>query len=391
MLASKPSSAGRRNELDWLRVLAFGLLIFYHTGMFFVSWEWHIKNNLLSEAMEWPMQFMSQWRMSLLFMISGAAVYFMLPRQSAAAFAGNRVKRILLPLVAGMLLVVPPQIYFERLTQGHSFSYLQFYPTIFDFNPYPAGNFSWHHLWYLVYIFVYSLICLPVFKYLQSDSGKAWAAKTAALLSRPVVLLLIPGLWLGIGDALLRPHWDTTNDLIHDWASHFQYLTLFLIGFLCVTQQTFAEAVRRCRYVSLGLGTVSIVLLFRYWLNWHDLPPAEMTLYWLLKSFNRWWWLLTLLGFARHHLNFSNRGLSYANEAVYPFYILHQTVIICIAYPMINWSLPVGVKFLIISLGTVLICWLLYEGIIRRTGLLRPLFGLKEVSQKQPEKARQAV
>ncbi|WP_353722397.1 acyltransferase family protein [Dyadobacter sp. 676] len=113
----------RRYDLDWLRVIAFGILIFYHVGMFFNYWEWHVKNNVLTHAVEWPMRFSSQWRMSLLFMISGAGVYFALGNRGAAAFLGERFVRIFVPLAFGMFVIVPPQIFFERLTQGQTYDY----------------------------------------------------------------------------------------------------------------------------------------------------------------------------------------------------------------------------------------------------------------------------
>jgi cbb3-type cytochrome oxidase subunit 3 len=387
-MAANPTLSSRRYDLDWLRILAFGLLIFYHTGMFFVEWEWHIKNNVISEALEWPMRFMSQWRMPLLFMISGAACYFALRRRRAGSFARERFLRIFLPLVFGILVIVPPQIYFERLTQGHTYSYLQFYPSAFNpLKPYPEGNFSWHHLWYLAYIFVYSLVCLPLFRYWLTGKGKDQMEHITAFFARPGMVFL-PALWLLAGDLVLREYWpEDTHALVDDWANHFKSLSLFLIGFLLVAQGSFIDVVARQRRVSLSVGLVTATVLYaRYWVHWPEgISEAEVTLFRCLAFLNGWSWLLTILGFARTYLNFSNTRLRYANEAVYPFYILHQTVIICLAYPMINWALPVGVKFLLISLGAFGVCWLLYEGVIRRVWFLRPLFGLKAKAKDQTE------
>jgi cbb3-type cytochrome oxidase subunit 3 len=392
MLAST-ASPERRYDLDWLRVLAFGLLIFYHTGMFFVEWEWHIKNNVISEPMEWPMRFVSQWRMPLLFMISGAAVYFALRRRSAGSFAGERFARILLPLAFGMFVVVPPQIYFERLTQGQTYNYLGFYPTVFRFEPYPAGSFSWHHLWYLAYIFVYSLVCLPLFRYLLSERGRPRLQRLTAFFSKPGMVFL-PALWLLAGDLVLREYFpEDTHALVDDWANHFKSLSLFLIGFVLVAHTPFIDVVARQRRVSLGIGLVTATALYaRYWVHWPEgISEAEVISFRCLSFLNGWSWLLTILGFARTYLNFTNPALRYANEAVYPFYILHQTVIIIIAYPMINWQLPVLAKFLLISGGTFAVCWLLYEGLIRRIAFLRPLFGLKASKNDKPEALRQRL
>ncbi len=393
MAAPNYSLSSRRYDLDWLRVLAFGLLIFYHTGMFFVEWEWHIKNNVISEAMEGPMRFVSQWRMPLLFMISGAAVYFALQRRSAGSFAGERVQRILLPLAFGMFVVVPPQIYFERLTQGNAYSYVGFYPSVFEFQPYPEGSFSWHHLWYLAYIFVYSLVCLPLFRYWLSEKGRPQLLRFAAFFAKPGWVFL-PALWLLGGDLILREYFpEDTHALLDDWANHFKSLSLFVIGFGLVAQQSFIDAVAQQRRVSLGIGLVTATVLYaRYWVQWpEDISEAEVILFRCLSYLNGWSWLLTILGFARTYLNFTSPALRYATEAVYPFYILHQTVIICLAYPMIEWALPVGVKFVVISLGTFGVCWLLYEGLIRRIAFLWPLFGLKASKNDKLEALRQRL
>ncbi|MDQ1086206.1 acyltransferase family protein [Siphonobacter sp. SORGH_AS_1065] len=127
----------RRYDLDWLRVLAFLLLIFFHTGMFFNYWGWHVKNNVQTHWVEYPMMFTSAWRMALLFMISGMGVYWALGQRSAGSFLGERTKRIFIPLVFGMFFIIPPQIFFERISNGATYSFLEFYPSTFEFLPYP--------------------------------------------------------------------------------------------------------------------------------------------------------------------------------------------------------------------------------------------------------------
>jgi hypothetical protein len=327
--------------------------------------------------MEWPMRFLSQWRMPLLFMISGAGVYFALGRRSGGAFLAERTKRILLPLIFGMFVIVPPQIYYERLTQGATFTYLEFYRTVFNFIPYPEGSFSWHHLWYLAYIFTYSLICLPLFLYLRREKGKKTLQSLTQLISAKagIYLLMIP---LFISEASLRPFWPTNQNLIADWANFTLSLLLFIYGFIICSNEKIRQRIEDQRYFSLGIATVAFtVLVIYYWIQWPDPSPAGMVLYRALTVVNGWCWLMAIFGFARKHLNFSNSFLRYANEAVYPFYILHQTIIICIAYYMINWQMSIALKFAIISVSMFLLTWFLYECIIRRVNFLRVLFGLK--------------
>jgi hypothetical protein len=375
--------APRKYDLDWLRVLAFTLLIFYHTGMFFVSWGWHIKNNEVSQAMEWPMRFLSQWRMPLLFMISGAGVYFALGRRSGGTFLAERTKRILLPLIFGMFVIVPPQIYYERLTQGATFSYLEFYQTVFEFRPYPEGSFSWHHLWYLAYIFTYSLICLPLFLYMKSEKGKKVLLKITQFISAKagIYLLMTP---LIISEASLRPFWPTNQNLIADWANFTLSLLLFIYGFIICSNEKIRQRVEELRFLSLSIALVAFtVLCSYYWIQWPNPSAAGMVLYWTITVTNGWCWLMTIFGFARKYLNFTNTFLRYANEAVYPFYILHQTIIICIAYYMINWQMSIALKFFIISSSMFLLTWFLYECIIRRVNVLRILFGMKRKAKSK--------
>jgi hypothetical protein len=108
----------RRHDLDWLRVIVFGLLIFYHVGMFFVPWGFHIKNDIIYSEIRWPMLFVNQWRLPILFVISGMGTYYALSKRSGGQFAKERIQRLLLPLVVGIVLIVPPQVYFERLDRG---------------------------------------------------------------------------------------------------------------------------------------------------------------------------------------------------------------------------------------------------------------------------------
>lgn len=361
----------RRYEFDWLRVLAFALLIFYHTGMFFVSWEWHVKNRQLSQAIEWPMLFLSQWRMALIFLVSGVGVYFALGYRSVGTFAKDRLKRILVPLLVGMLLVVPPQVYIERLTQGYAGSYFSFFPSIFDLEPYPKGNFSWHHLWYLAYIFVYSLLFLPLLAYLRRTAIRMAKAKGW-------MLLLFPALWLCLGAVLLNERFPATHALVDDWANHFLYVTMFLVGFLLMKAPFLQELVRQARWHSLVLGLTTVTVLYTsYWLTDKELTGISLKLYFLVKSSNRWFWLMAILGFAMQHLNFRSRYLQQANEMVYPFYILHQTVIVALGYFLHDFPLALSTKFCIISFGTFLFCFGVVRYLIMQVNWLRIPFGLK--------------
>lgn len=374
----------RRFDLDWLRVLAFSLLIFYHVGMFFNYWGWHVKNNILIHSVEWPMRFSSQWRMALLFMISGAGVYLALQQRSPGAFLKERFIRIFIPLFFGMLFIVPPQIYFERLIQGENYNYIDFSKTVFDFIPYPKGNFSWHHLWYLAYIFVYSVLALPLFLFIKhARKMTAWLAR---FFSSPLTFILIPVLWHALGEIWLSEEYPTTHNLIRDWNNHFHAFTLFLTGFILCSHTSFWKTLSKYRKLTTTIWIVLTITLYTvYWIPDREIVGREEYFYWFIKTTNAWCVLLSFFGLAYTYLQFSNPFLKYANEAVYPFYILHQTVIVCLAYPIINSQLPIYIKFIYLTIATFFVCFILYHFLIRKINILRILFGMKPIKKHRQE------
>lgn len=396
----------RQYGLDWIRVLAFSLLIFYHTGMFFVTWDFHLKNAETSQSMEIWMLFMNQWRLSLLFFISGAGVSFALRKRSGWTFTKERFVRLFIPIVFGMLVVVPPQIYFERLYR-HQFSgsYLDFYPSVFQFVPYPeGGSLSWHHLWFVVYLFVYSLVGLPLFLYFQKESGKRVLQKIVSFVTaKPALLFLgIAPIWLYY--ITLSPKYEITHDLAGDWFNHALSFTIFVFGYLIASQPALLEGIQRIRKVSLviAIACISTMMIVyslpnRDLISWPakvgDFEPysAHFYFYMTLKSINLWCWILALTGYALKYLNFSNRFLRYGNEAVYPFYILHQTVMIAIGYYVIQWNMGIVPKFFIIAFAMFAITVLLYEFLVRRFNLMRMLFGLKPKTAKEKSVSLQAA
>lgn len=369
----------RQHELDWLRVIAFGLLIPFHIGMFFNDSKWHIKNSVVWESIDIPMIFVSQWRMSLLFFISGATLVFLVHKRNPRTFLAERARRLLLPLLFGMLVIVPPQTYLQFKAQAGLASFWQVYPFMMADG---FSEFNWNHLWYLVYLFVYTAVLLPLLR--QSPN------RLTRLLTHPLVLGGL-GLAGGLTEYWLRPLFRSTHDLTDDWANHALYLPIFLMGYSVYAHIRARDFIVRYRRHFLGVGLVTATCLYRYyWLDSIIPTGPERFVYQLLKGTNRWMWILTLVGFSIHYLSFGNRFLRYATDAVLPFYILHQTVIIILAYPLISldWASPV--KFLYLFVATWLICLAIYEGVIRRTSWLSPLLGLKATIISPPESVGQS-
>ena len=363
---SSMTTAGRYDFLDWLRVLAIFLLLFFHTGMLFVGWGWHITNAETIPALQLPMDLAHRLRMPLLFVIAGAGMWYALQRRSIATFAGERTLRLLVPLVAGMFLIVPPQVFVERVAHGdwHG-GYLRFMSErVFQFQPYPAGDFSWHHLWFIAYLFAYVLLLLPLL---------AWWRRAQPAL-RPGAWLFALALPLGINEALLKPLFPESHNLVSDWYIFIHYLLLTVYGFMLASMRGAWDWIAARRYWALGGGM--LVLLGGLGLIEAGVIARDTPADSLLANVFTWTWLLVFLGFGRRHLGFSNPLLKWARDASYPVYILHQTVIIVIAYFVIRAPWSPWSKYWLILVSTVAACALSYE-VIRRAGPLRFLFGLK--------------
>jgi glucan biosynthesis protein C len=376
---SQPGTPSREYGLDWLRVFAFAILILYHSGMAFVPWEWHLKNPEHSRVLEALMLLCNRWRIPLLFFISGAGVAFSLRRRPWGTFAGERLRRLLLPLVVGILVVVPPQIYLERLSQGAQFSYLEFYRTVFDGVPYPKGSFSWHHLWFVVYILVFSLVGIPAFAALRSDTGRRTLAAMVRLFERHPASLYLIGLPSLLVAVTLGPHWPTTHNLVADWANLTGSFVTFLWGFIAVVSPGFLDHLTRRRREFLVGGLICAAVFFaaRETGITRDWTPLARLWFWnVVNDYYGLTWIFGLIAYARAHITRPSPWLTYATEAVYPFYIIHQTLTVALVYAVIPWSTGVWPKFTTVALGTFLGSWLFFE-VIRRTPPLRPLFGLR--------------
>ncbi|MDO1512479.1 acyltransferase family protein [Maribacter confluentis] len=367
----------RRYDLDWLRVFVFSLLIFYHVGMFFVPWGWHLKNNIIYEWLTWPMLFLNQWRLPILFLISGMGTYYAFSKRTLLEFNKERFLRLGVPLLFGMLVIVPPQIYFERLAENQFHgSYLEYLGTIAYKGVYPEGNISWHHLWFLPYLLIFSILLSPVFIFLKHRKNKliSW---TKGILHKPLgpYIFIIP---LYLLEAFMEPFFDITHDLLNDWFNFTSSMTLFFFGFVLVAnEEVFWIALSKIRQKALRFGILGFIGLLLIW-QLEDGYVVHFTEA-FLKVFNFWSWILVLLGYAATYKNKPSKYLNYANRGVYPFYILHQTVTIALAYYVkdLNWGLLT--KSFVLIIGTFLICWLIYHFIILKIKILHPLFGLKKM------------
>jgi glucans biosynthesis protein C len=368
----------RQHYIDWIRVIAFGILIFYHSGMFFVSWGWHIKNNVIANGFKVWMELVNPWRLSLLFFISGVGVSFALKSRTGLQFIRERTKRLLLPLAFGMFVIVPPQIYFERV-QAHAFagSYAEFYPSVFEFVAYPAGSFSWHHLWFVAYLWVFSLIATPVFLWIKKSTIQLFNLQNPTKAFIKILLFIFP---LSITYWTLSQHWKITHNLIADWYNFALSLLFFIYGYIIANQQFSWKIIEKYRKAFLSIGVFLIAFSKTYDTVFGSIPEDGIGILLfngILKMLFVWCIILAICGFAKHHLNFNNNFVQYANQAVYPFYILHQTITVTIGFYIADFEIDVISKFLILVIGTFGVAFLIYHFLIKPFRVMRLLFGVK--------------
>lgn len=375
----------RRHDIDALRVLAFGLLILYHVGMFYVAdWGWHIKSAYQSEILQLPMLLANQWRMPLIFLISGLAVNFIWGKYSAATFARRRIVRLFIPLVFGMAFVIAPQAYFEAVAKGiiepGFWRFMGQYLTMQDFPAEAWGGaemitWTWTHLWYLPYLLTYTLVLIPIAAFLD---GPGRMIRAACQNLRGLRLILLPLIPLMLAGAFVYPRFPyISHTLFDDWYAHAMYFTFFLCGFLIGRDEGLWAELARIRRSTLVLAATCFVLF----LAQQELFQTEPTVWednasMFIIYLNRWLWIITALGWGHHFLNRPFRWLPYATEAVYPWYILHQTITITAGYQLSKLALGPVVEPVLLLVATIGGCFLIHEFVIRRTPLLRPFFGL---------------
>jgi len=381
-------ATGRRPDLDWVRVCAFGLLIFYHVGMVFVTWDFHIKTAHPSDAIEPAMLLLNPWRLSLLFFVSGAATRFMATKLNPGKLAALRWKRLAIPLLFGMLVVVPPQSYVQVTEHGYHLSYWAFYGrylTAYRGFCDAKGCLTvptWNHLWFVAYLLVYtSLLAIWLASGLQLPARLRSAGLRA--MSGPFCLIL-PALWLALLRLTLAPLFPQTNALWGDWYNHALYFPLFLMGFWLARAPGFWAALVRWRYVAAATALACYGAF-----EWADLvvypgdtiaPPRVWQALRTDYGIEQWASIAAILGFAHHHLRRGSKLLDYLTQGVFPFYIIHQTIIIVCEFWIKPLLLPQPAEAAILITATAAGCLATYE-IVRRVPWLRPLFGLRPAAR----------
>lgn len=348
-----PSGTDARLDfLDALRLLALGLLIAYHVGMYYVTWDWHLKSPFASTTIEPWMRLVNPWRMSLLFLISGAVTAILL-QKGAPGWLRARLRRLGAPLAVGVLVIVPPQSYWQVVEQmGYRGSYLEFLPLYLAGHAgfcRPAGPClalpTWNHLWFLPYLMVYTLVLWASVRIAPTWLEQAGLRLLGTL--SVLRLLVLPWLVLAAGRLALRPWFDFTHALVDDALAHAQYLPAFLAGAIFARTPGAWPAIARLRVTALLIMLGAWLFL----LSGQDVPVPPLR---MVYAAQQWAGVIAALGFAWVHLNRPNPWLHRLATRIFAVYLLHQTLIILLAVALRPLALQPMAEGPLLIVGTVI-------------------------------------
>lgn len=379
----------RLHYLDWLRLLATLGVFLYHAARPFDLQDWMIKNAERSVVVTvFFVIFLGSWGMPLFFLMAGVGSQFSLRRRSGSQFARERVARLVLPFLVGSILLTPLQVYIEYIHNGwYRGSFLGFLPTFLEYLPGPALNELINpsifeavgiHLWFLGFLFSFSLISLPLFLWLKTRSGLSFISGLASLCERKGALLLfiLPAMLVRFAIQPFFPEYTSWSDFTY-------FFVFFIYGYLLYADERFMRVIRRDWRLYLTLGILSTAAIFLVvaagvGLEWYS-NPAVMGFYiaWGLISVNAWCWVVSALYVGMRYLDFRNDLLEYGQEAILPFYVFHQPVIFAIVYFVVEWRVGILPKLGVVVLGAFIITAALHEFLIKRVALLRTVFGMK--------------
>lgn len=365
--------------IDWLRVLAVLLLFPFHTGRVFNVEAFYVKGPQLSPVMNRVLGFIDLWHMPLLFVLAGASTYLALGRRSRGEYAAERVKRLLVPLVFGVLILIPPQTWFgARFNSGFEGSYLRylsgdaFFSIDFREGGDYFGGLGIGHLWFILFLLIISLAALPLWGARRGEGSRV------AGLSR---LLAHPGAWPLAGLAILLG--EALPDI--GGKNIFYYFVFFTLGYLALCSEEFMAAARRFTWVTLSLGAAGAVgwVAISTWRDGLPDPSAALVGVTLAGRIVCWMIIVGLLGLGSRLLNRTSPTLVYLAEGSYAVYLLHQTVIVVIAFYLVELDLPWGGQWVILLAASVVATFVCHE-VVRRVPWLRVLFGMRPKQTRQP-------
>jgi hypothetical protein len=399
--------SNRLVHLDWLRILVITELILFHTAMTFAPFGWYIRNAQLNLAAQGLVQVLDKFHMELLFLIAGIATWYSFGVKKWNTYLVERLQRLVVPLVFGMLVIVPPCYYYAglhfdrlfRLTFDNFFTwYTKFWlgQAITPFSTMYGGLFRAGALWFLWYLVLYTFILFPVLLLIYRKAQEKCIPRLAGFFEKPGALLLLV---IPIAAVMIFSQWKMniggTNFRIVGWviSSDFQvlyYVLFFIYGFLIYSNARFQKGIDRTGLISIPIAVITITLfmllvfptwntapLKQFWYTFRGEPGTRgFIMSQSLYALTTWSWVLSLLYLARKFLNKSNRFVQWGNEAVLPVYILHSTFITILSYYIVQWKMDVLPKYVIIVVLTYIGCIALLQ-LCKTNNVTRFVLGIR--------------
>ena len=373
----------RKYFIDWLRIGLIISVFFFHVGMIFRPEQWHVNSAESFPFLDPIMWWLHLWRMPLLFLVSGVGTFYAIGHRTSWQYVKERFRRLYIPFTFGFFTLVPLMVYVERIENYGSF--LDYLPHMFDGGPYPVGNISWHHLWFILYLFIISLLIAPVLNYTKSGHYNMVRGRLIVIISRKMGLnWLLPIIILS--QLMLRQYFpNSTHALYNDWAYFTYYLLFFVSGFMLFTSDKIINALAKDRRLYLFQTIVFTILLFAL--------PSIFGESSIVQDYSRGITEivislscgLTAIGYFREYFNKDHKLRKVLNEAIYPFYLLHQPALIFVGYVVLQLDISYGMQaVLITALSLVFILSSYY--IIKKFNFLRVVFGMKRKQKIEPSK-----
>lgn len=327
--------------------------------------------------------------MPLFFLVAGASSGISLKKRDNKTYLKERVIRLLIPFCTGLFILALPQDYVEALNYGHfSGSFIDFVPfhlknmieliknTNILFSSAVFAEFA-HHVWFLAFLFLYSLFALPLFRFLQGIGNKLVQSLTIKMNNPISIFLLVLPLFIILFS--LKPL-DATYS---GWPAFFYWGTFFILGFIIFSNQKTMDVIEKSWHIFLITGIVTFAMILIYLTNFgtgcYDKPDYSLIIavgyfLWVLTTFS---WVFFFLGACKKWTNFKSHYLSRLATSSMPFYMLHLPVVLIVAFFVVKLQLNLYLKFGIIFVVSLIITIILIEGIVRRIKPISFLFGMK--------------
>lgn len=385
----------RIHYLDWLKVLIVYGIVLFHVSLVFALGTWLVSNHDRSFILTAFAGFTFPWGIPAMFLIAGADAWFGLRSRAVSDFIRKRFLRLLVPMVPGLLILSPLQRFISSHNPPPSLDELwPFYVAFFrEFHFEWTLQFVskyWLHLWFLGYLFVISLVCLPAVLWLRGPAGRRLITRVLRVADRPggLLLLAVP---LAVSQLALRWRFPAYQD----WADVATYTLAFLWGAVIFSDRRFEALIRgQIRWLlgggllaMLGIGVLAVITPSH--LVGDPRAPAVLQVLWaLLLSLYIWSWLHAVMFLGLRWLNFPNRVQSYAQESVLPVYVIHHPLVLLVASFVVTWNIGAWPKFLVILITVVVLTLTIYEFGVRRWAITRLALGLYPLPPAEPKPDR---